>query len=303
MTTPAPVPSRSRLRGSALAVAVLALGVTGVLLASQGLVGAQPVNPPHGTVQSTAAGAGSPAVVRSTSGAAPSAAAPARPVKAVRPVRSARPARQAGVGGAAGPSAAELRTVAAGLVDVDTVLDGGRARGAGTGIVLSPDGTVLTNDHVVAGASTIAVTDLGNGRTYRGLVVGADPADDVAVVRAVGATGLAVAPLSSGSGPRVGAPVVGIGNAGGVGEPSAAPGVVTALGRRITAHDEGAGAGRETLTGLIATTAGLQPGDSGGALVDGSGRVVGVDTAAAADASSGFAIPIARALAVAHRIA
>jgi S1-C subfamily serine protease len=302
MTTPAPVPSRSRRRGAALAVAVLALGVTGVLLASQGLGGTKGLGGTDATGDGTAGSAAGPTAVRSTTGAV--ASEPARPVRTVRPARVTRPARQAGVvGSMARPSTAELRTVAAGLVDVDTVLDGGFARGAGTGIVLSPDGTVLTNDHVVAGAAAIAVTDLGNGRTYRGVVVGADPAADVAVVRAVGATGLAVAPLSSGSGPRVGAPVVGIGNAGGIGAPSAAPGVVTALGRRITAHDEGAGAGRETLTGLIATTAGLRPGDSGGALVDGSGRVVGLDTAAASDASSGFAIPIARALAVAHRIA
>jgi len=237
MTTPAP--SRSRRRGAALAVAVLALGVTGVLLPSQGLG-------TDAAVDGTAGSAAGPAAVQSSTGAvASSVATPARTVRTVRTARVARPARQARVGGAmAGPSTAELRTVAAGLVDVDTVLDGGFARGAGTGIVLSPDGTVLTNDHVVAGAAAIAVTDLGNGRTYRGVVVGADPAADVAVVRAVGATGLAVAPLSGGSGPRVGAPVVGIGNAGGIGAPSAAPGVVTALGRRITAHDEGAGAGR-----------------------------------------------------------
>jgi S1-C subfamily serine protease len=192
--------------------------------------------------------------------------------------------------------------VAAGLVDVDTVLDHGRERGAGTGIVLSADGTVLTNHHVVAGASVIAVTDLGNGRTYRAVVVGDDPADDVAVLRAVGASRLPVALLSNGSAPRVGAEVVGIGNAGGTGVPTATPGVVTDLGRRITAQDAGAGSTRETLTGMIATTVGLRPGDSGGALVDGSGRVVGLDTAAAADASSGFAIPIARALAVARQI-
>jgi S1-C subfamily serine protease len=155
----------------------------------------------------------------------------------------------------------------------------------------------------VAGASRIAVTDLGNGRTYRGVVVGTDSADDVAVIRAVGATGLAVAPLSTGSGPRVGDAVVGIGNAGGAGVPWASPGVVTALNRRITAQDEGGETARETLTGMIATTAGLRPGDSGGALVDGTGRVVGLDTAAAADASSGFAIPIAHALAVARQLA
>ena len=93
---------------------------------------------------------------------------------------------------------------------------------------------------------------------------------------------------------------MGIGNAGGTGVPSASEGVVTGLGQRITAGGDGAPPG--TLT-KDRTTAPLRPGDSGGELVDGSGRVVGLDTAAATDASSSYAIPIARALAAARRVA
>jgi S1-C subfamily serine protease len=280
MTTPVPVaPQAPRHRWAARAAAVLAIGTAAVLV-------------PGPSLDSAPVPSGAPAVVRSVTG-------PARPSGAVHRVRAVSATKAAARAGL--PSTAQLRTVAAGLVDVDTVLAGGTEEGAGTGIVLTADGTVLTNAHVVAGASTISVTDLGNGRTYRGVVVGTDPVHDVAVLRAVGASGLRVAPLSSGSGPRVGSGVVGIGNAGGTGVLSAAPGVVTGLGQRITAGGEGGPP--ETLTGMIATTAGLRPGDSGGALVDGSGRVVGLNAAATPDASSGYAIPIGRALAAAGRVA
>jgi S1-C subfamily serine protease len=268
-------------RWVARAVAVLAISAMGVL-------GPSPGGSPT-TAGSPATTAG-PVVVRSVT------AEPSGAVHRLRTISRTTAAARTGL-----PSGAQVRRVAAALVDIDTVLAGGTERGAGTGIVLTADGTVLTNYHVVAGASTIAVTDVGNGRTYRGAVVGTDPVHDVAVVRAVGASGLSVAPLSSGSGPRVGSGVVGIGNAGGTGVPSASEGVVTGLGQRITAGGDGAPPG--TLTNMIATTAPLRPGDSGGALVDGSGRVVGLDTAAATDASSSYAIPIARALAAARRVA
>jgi S1-C subfamily serine protease len=227
----------------------------------------------------------------------------ARPVATVA-ASAATPSPASARRSRAAPSAVRLRAVEAGVVDVDTVLDRGRELGAGTGIVLTPDGTVLTNDHVVAGAQQVIVTDVGNGRTYRAVVLGIDPAHDVAVLRAVGAAGLAAAPLASGSSPTVGDRVAGVGNAGGVGGvPSVVPGVVTGLGRQITARDVWSTAPGEQLTDMIATSAPLRPGDSGGPLVDSSGRVVGMDTAAAADASSGYAIPIGRALAVARAIA
>ncbi|RJO79238.1 PDZ domain-containing protein [Nocardia panacis] len=210
---------------------------------------------------------------------------------------------------------ADMRTAAAqvapGLVDVNTELGMQGARGAGTGIVLSADGAVLTNNHVVAGATDISVTDIGNGQTYRATVVGYDRADDIAVLKLANASGLTTAPLGDSDKVAVGDAVAGVGNAGGVGgPPSMAAGRVTALNRVITASDESSGSS-ENLNGLIQVAANIQPGDSGGPLVSADGKVVGMDTAASAGyrfsqvstgGGQGFAIPINRALAVARDI-
>jgi len=182
------------------------------------------------------------------------------------------------------------------LVDIDITLVDGAA--AGTGIVLSSDGYVLTNNHVISGATSIKATDVGNGKTYDAQVVGYDRSRDVAVIKLAGASGLKTAVFGNSSQVRVGQPVVGIGNAGGTGgTPSTAPGVVTALDQSITAEDQSTGS-TERLSGLIETNANIQPGDSGGALANAGGQVVGMDTAASAGFSfsfagnQGFAIPI-----------
>lgn len=169
--------------------------------------------------------------------------------------------------------------VSPGLVDVNTVLGYQGARAAGTGIVLSSDGEILTNHHVVEGATEISVTDLGNGKTYAASVVGYDATHDIAVLKLKDASGLETAKIGDSSKVALGDQVVGIGNAGGVGgTPSFAPGKVTALNQAITATDE-SGADPEQLTGLIQTDANIQAGDSGGPLANASGEVVGVDTA------------------------
>jgi S1-C subfamily serine protease len=169
--------------------------------------------------------------------------------------------------------------VTPGLVDVNTVLGLQGARAAGTGIVLTSDGEVLTNHHVVQGATRIQVTDLGNGRTYRATVAGFDSTHDIAVLRLQGASGLSTATIGDSSSVAVGNHVIGIGNAGGVGgTPSVAPGTVTALDQSITATDE-AGENSEQLSGLIEVAANIQAGDSGGPLVNAAGQVIGVDTA------------------------
>ena len=193
------------------------------------------------------------------------------------------------------------------LVDINTNLSYENEQAAGTGIVLTSDGEVLTNNHVIDGATSISVTDVGNGQTYKANVVGYDRTGDVAVVQLVGASGLAVAPINR-SAPTVGEGVVGVGNAGGTGgEPSSAGGSVTALDQSITASDSGGG-NSENLTGLIETDAGIQPGDSGGSLVNASGQVIGMDTAASTgttdtgEQSQAYAIPIATALSLAHSI-
>ena len=199
-----------------------------------------------------------------------------------------------------------------GLVDINTTLGYQQEQAAGTGIVLSSNGVILTNNHVIDGATSISVTDVGNQKTYTASVVGYDRTKDIAVLQLHNASGLQTATLGNSSNASVGEQIVGVGNAGGTGgTPSAAGGTVTALNQSITASDEGDGTS-EQLSGLIQTNANIQPGDSGGALVDTSGQVLGVDTAASAGFSfqsndqsqgtQGFAIPINTALSIARAI-
>jgi S1-C subfamily serine protease len=215
-----------------------------------------------------------------------------------------------GSGSGSGSSSDQIaRQVRGALVDINTDLgyqNGGQA--AGTGIVLTSNGEILTNNHVIAGATQINVTDIGNGRTYTATVVGYDRTHDVAVLQLQGASGLETARIGDSTKVAVGDAVVGIGNAGGVGgTPSSAGGTITALNQSITATDESDGSS-EQLAGLIQVDADIQPGDSGGALVNSHGQVVGVDTAASAGFSfqtsggQGFAIPINQAVSIARAI-
>ena len=179
---------------------------------------------------------------------------------------------------------------------------------AGTGIVLTSDGEILTNNHVVDGATSVRVTDIGNGRTYAGSVVGTDATSDIAVIQLVGASGLTTAVLGNSSELQKGEPVLAIGNAGGLGgKPSTAAGEVAALNQPITATDD-SGANPEHLTGLVETDDPIEPGDSGGPLVNSSGEVLAIDTAALGTnedqsvASQAYAIPIDTALPIARQI-
>ena len=167
-----------------------------------------------------------------------------------------------------------------GLVDVTSTLGYQEATAKGTGIVLTANGEILTNNHVINGATSVSVTDIGNGKTYKATVVGYDESQDVAVLQLTGASGLKVANLGNSSSLSVGNSVVALGNAGGLGgTPSVAQGSVTGLDQSITASDESSGTS-EQLSGLIETDAGIQPGDSGGPLVNAYGQIVGMDTAA-----------------------
>src|SRR5579859_7890902 len=198
------------------------------------------------------------------------------------------------------------------LVDIVSSLGLQQAESAGTGLVLTPSGEILTNNHVIKGATAIRVTDIGNGHTYRAKVVGYDQSRDIAVLQLVGASGLQTAALGDSASVHSGDKVVALGNAGGKGgTPSVAVGRVAGLNASIMASDQGAGT-VERLTGLIHHTAPIQPGDSGGPLVNSDGKVIGIDTAASA--STGFqfqanqrtqavAIPINAAVTLAHQIA
>lgn len=198
--------------------------------------------------------------------------------------------------------------VASEMVDIDTDLSYESAEAAGTGIVLTSNGYVLTNNHVIAGATSLKATDIGNGNTYTATVVGYDRTHDVAVIKLSGASGLKTASFGDSDKASVGQQVVGLGNAGGVGgTPSEAAGQILALGQSITAQDEANGTS-ERLTNLIETNANIQSGDSGGALIDSSGQVIGMITAASTGFSfqtggnQGFAIPINQAMTIGDTI-
>jgi S1-C subfamily serine protease len=204
-------------------------------------------------------------------------------------------------------TAAPVDSPVPGIVDIYTNLGLQGEAAAGTGIVLSSSGVVLTNNHVIRGATSIKVVDLDNGRTYQASVLGYTVGQDVAAIQLTGASGLQTAPLGSSSDLKVGQNVTTHGNAGGVGgTPSSSSGRITGLGKSITARDESGNS--EKLTGLIETDAGLQPGDSGGPMVDGSGHVIGMDTAAGStftfesSSSRGYAVPIGTATKIVSQI-
>jgi S1-C subfamily serine protease len=200
-----------------------------------------------------------------------------------------------------------------GLVDVISTLGYQHGTAEGTGMVLTPDGEVLTNNHVVAGSTSVKVRDIGNGKTYTAKVVGYSDTDDVAVLRLAGASGLSTVSLGNSDTVKVAQQVTALGNAEGKdGTPSVAAGTVTSLGNTITAEDSGDGA-QEHLTDMIRTNADIEPGDSGGPLLNSAGQVIGMDTAASTSNSSGFgttaktattafSIPINKALSLAKQI-
>jgi S1-C subfamily serine protease len=220
-----------------------------------------------------------------------------------------------GQGSSASGSPADAASIAQnvdpGLVDVNTSITYQSLQGAGTGMVLTPTGEILTNNHVVEGATSVSVTDVGNGKTYNATVVGYDRNQDVAVLQLTDASGLQTVDLGNSSNVSVGEGVVAIGNANGTGgTPSYAGGSVTATDQSITASDEVDGTS-EQLSGLIETNADIISGDSGGPLVNSSGQVLGMDTAGSGSnggfqfqspSNQGYAIPINEALSVAKLI-
>jgi S1-C subfamily serine protease len=177
------------------------------------------------------------------------------------------------------------------------------ASAAGTGIVLTSDGLVLTNNHVIDGSTAITVTVATTGKTYTATVVGTDVTDDVALLKLQGASGLTTAAQDTHGLPAVGAGVTAVGNASGGGMLMAAGGVVTQLNSSVTASS-GYTVQGETLGGMIEFDAAVVAGDSGGALLNKQGEVVGITTAASVGSATivAYAIPIDNALAIANKI-
>jgi S1-C subfamily serine protease len=191
-----------------------------------------------------------------------------------------------------------------GVVEIETRFQGGT--GAATGMVLTPSGEVLTNNHVIRGATVIWVHVPRTGRVYRARVLGYSVSSDVALLKVQGASGFRTVSLGNSSTARVGDHVTAVGNAGGTGTLTTKVGTITGLGRTLTLRDEYGSTKR--LTHLIGTSADLRRGDSGGPLLDDAGRVLGMNAAASFELgmgsgeSDGYAIPISRAMSIVSQI-
>lgn len=162
--------------------------------------------------------------------------------------------------------------------------------GAGTGIIVSKDGYVMTNKHVIDGVSSVGIA-LADGTTYSDVkVLGSDPLNDVAFLKIPNVNDLPAAELGDSTSIRVGQKVVAIGNSLGQYQNTVTSGIISGTGRPVAAQ---AGSEVETLTDLIQTDAAINPGNSGGPLLNLQGQVIGINTAIAADAQGiGFSIPI-----------
>jgi S1-C subfamily serine protease len=190
-----------------------------------------------------------------------------------------------------------LARVEPGVVNVNTQGGGGRSfgSGAGTGMIISSNGQVLTNAHVVSGARSVSVTLAGQSQSHPATVTSADPSADVALLQIQGVNGLPTVTLGDSGTAQVGDSVLAIGNALDLGtQPTVTEGIISALNRSLNS-------GGESLSGLLQTDAAISPGNSGGPLVNSAGQVIGMNTAVLTGSSQepaqniGFAIPINQA--------
>jgi len=207
------------------------------------------------------------------------------------------------------------KKVEPGLVDITSTLKYSSETAVGTGMIISSSGLVLTNNHVIDQATNVQAKLVHPGSesamSYPARIVGYDQADDVALLQLQGAAGLPTVSFGNSAQVSVGTPVLALGNAEGRGIATPAAGIINALNRSIHASDQGS-ASTENLNHMLQTNAQIQQGDSGGALANSAGQVIGMITAANTASSSraappggtlGFAIPINNALAVARQIA
>lgn len=187
----------------------------------------------------------------------------------------------------------------AGVVLIDAETASGLA--AGTGMILSSDGKVLTNYHVVAGSEKLSVTVADTGDTYSATVLGFDQTRDVALLQLKDASGLTTVKTDTDS-PSVGTQVAAVGNAEGGGELVKASGKVTGTNQALTVSSDSPWGTTEDLSGMLETSARAVPGDSGGPMFDSANEVVGMTTAGSTRDRTSYAVPIATALAVVQQI-
>jgi S1-C subfamily serine protease len=221
---------------------------------------------------------------------------------AVLPNQRFQPGSAQRAGEVAGTAATSAQKV--GVVTIVSTVDyDASEQAAGTGTILTSGGLILTNNHVIEGSTSIRVTVQSTDRTYTATVVGTDVTDDIAVLKLSGASGLSTATYATTGTAATGDAVTAIGNAQGTGELVSATGTITATGQAISVQGDTTDE-TESLSNLIETSADVVPGDSGGPLLDSSGHIVGIDTAASSGQSQtvGYAIPIAEGLSIAKQI-
>jgi S1-C subfamily serine protease len=206
-------------------------------------------------------------------------------------------------------SAATVARIDSAVVDItaDTATPGGEV--AGTGMIITSNGEVLTNNHVIDDDVDIQAQIDGTGRRYQVKVIGYDATDDVALVQLEGASGLPTVPIGDSSQLSVGDAITVLGNAEGKGgTPAEVAGAVSGLNSQITASDDSGD--DETLTDMIEVNAAIEPGDSGGPEIDSNGQVIGMTTAGQTSGNPaqengstiGFAIPINKAMQIISEI-
>jgi S1-C subfamily serine protease len=253
-------------------------------------------------VLAAAVGAGAVFALRGSGGAAPSSSVGAQDIP--------KPKTNPGSGGnSANLITSVAKKVDPGLVDITSYVHYQQQVFEGTGMVLSANGLVLTNNHVIKGGTRVTVTLVSNGHKYVAQVVGTDNTQDVALLKLQGASGLQTVTTGDSNNVKLGDDVVALGNAGGTGgTPTVTSGTITELNRSIIASDAGSGTS-ERLTHMFQTNAPIGEGDSGGALANAAGEVIAMNTAAntqsigGSGTSQGFSIPIDRALLIARQIA
>jgi S1-C subfamily serine protease len=201
-----------------------------------------------------------------------------------------------------------VNKVTPGLVIINTTLQYQSEQAAATGMVISSDGLVLTNNHVIEGSTAISATT-ANGKQYKATVLGYDVTGDIALIKLQNASGLKTIPTGKSATVKVGDQIVAMGNAEGQNAIVPAAGQVVALNQSITADDQGGSVSSETLHGMIQVNADIVSGDSGGPLANTSGDVIGMDTAGnnggfsiRQSSATGYAVPIDTALSVAGKI-
>lgn len=303
---PPPTPPRPRNRRRVLPI--LAVAIVAAAVGAGTVVGLQK-NPGSGVASpgTTRPNAGSPGAAGSPGPAS------SPPAGAAVAGANQIPAPPSGAPAAASRSLnaqAVANDVEPSVVDVNAPQFGQQSLSEGTGIVLTSNGLVMTNNHVIEGSTAPTVTLVSTGKTYKATIVGYDAAHDVALLQLTSASGLTPVTVGDSGAVKTGMQVLGIGNAQGQGgTPTIAPGSVSALDQTIKPTDSATGLS-ETLGGTIQTSSQIQPGDSGGPLANAAGQVIGMDVAAAqmqtfsgSSSTAGFAIPINQALQIARQIA